>query len=185
MSQGVGSTTSIGLALRWRPRSQGPTRNATTAVFATMTAIGSVMGLVVGERPRCHGGGVPGEHIADRAGDDLPGPHRPYGKPTRTDEARYQGWHTRRFSPSRSVLKGLDVSITIGSAWWPCRPLSRLIIVGTAENPAVPSSTCSATQPVGHVPARSLLAGGVVISPDRLHRLVRAGHLGLARYARA
>ena len=50
LSQGVGSAIAspTGLALVATTFSKGPARNAATAVFAAMTAIGSVMGLVVG-----------------------------------------------------------------------------------------------------------------------------------------
>src|ERR1700679_604709 len=50
LSQGVGSAIAspTGLALVATTFSKGPARNAVTAVFAAMTAIGSVMGLVVG-----------------------------------------------------------------------------------------------------------------------------------------
>lgn len=48
--QGIGSAIAspTGLALVATTFSKGPARNAATAVFAAMTAIGSVMGLVVG-----------------------------------------------------------------------------------------------------------------------------------------
>src|SRR6201997_4630288 len=48
--QGIGSANAspTGLALGGTPFPKGPARNASTAVFAAMTAIGSVMGLVVG-----------------------------------------------------------------------------------------------------------------------------------------
>jgi EmrB/QacA subfamily drug resistance transporter len=50
LSQGIGSAIAspTGLALVATTFSKGPARNAATAVFAAMTAIGSVMGLVVG-----------------------------------------------------------------------------------------------------------------------------------------
>lgn len=50
LSQGVGSAIAspTGLALVATTFPKGPARNAATAVFAAMTAIGSVMGLVVG-----------------------------------------------------------------------------------------------------------------------------------------
>src|ERR1700761_8893143 len=50
LSQGVGSAIAspTGLALVATTFAKGPARNAATAVFAAMTAIGSVMGLVVG-----------------------------------------------------------------------------------------------------------------------------------------
>ena len=50
LSQGVGSAIAspTGLALVATTFSKGPARNAATAVFAAMTALGSVMGLVVG-----------------------------------------------------------------------------------------------------------------------------------------
>lgn len=59
LSQGVGSAIAspTGLALVATTFPKGPARNFATAVFAAMTAVGSVMGLVVGERsPRCRGG---------------------------------------------------------------------------------------------------------------------------------
>src|SRR3981081_938681 len=50
LSQGIGSAIAspTGLALVATTFPKGPARNAATAVFAAMTAIGSVMGLVVG-----------------------------------------------------------------------------------------------------------------------------------------
>ncbi|MFV0496165.1 MFS transporter [Mycobacterium sp.] len=50
LSQGVGSAIAspTGLALVATTFPKGPARNAATAVFAAMTAVGSVMGLVVG-----------------------------------------------------------------------------------------------------------------------------------------
>src|SRR5690349_21702718 len=50
LSQGVGSAIAspTGLALVATTFPKGPARNAATAVFAAMTALGSVMGLVVG-----------------------------------------------------------------------------------------------------------------------------------------
>ncbi len=50
LSQGVGSAIAspTGLALVATTFSKGPARNFATAVFAAMTAVGSVMGLVVG-----------------------------------------------------------------------------------------------------------------------------------------
>jgi EmrB/QacA subfamily drug resistance transporter len=50
LSQGIGSAIAspTGLALVATTFAKGPARNAATAVFAAMTAIGSVMGLVVG-----------------------------------------------------------------------------------------------------------------------------------------
>lgn len=50
LSQGVGSAIAspTGLALVATTFSKGPARNAATAVFAAMTAVGSVMGLVLG-----------------------------------------------------------------------------------------------------------------------------------------
>lgn len=50
LSQGIGSAIAspTGLALVATTFPKGPARNAATAVFAAMTAVGSVMGLVVG-----------------------------------------------------------------------------------------------------------------------------------------
>ena len=50
LSQGIGSAIAspTGLALVATTFAKGPARNAATAVFAAMTAVGSVMGLVVG-----------------------------------------------------------------------------------------------------------------------------------------
>ena len=84
--QGVGAAIAspTGLALIATTFPKGPARNAATAVFAAMTGVGSVMGLVVGGALTEVSWrlGVPGER-ADRPGDDLPGPHDAAGDPPR------------------------------------------------------------------------------------------------------
>ena len=95
--QGVGAAIAspTGLALIATTFPKGPARNAATAVFAAMTGVGSVMGLVVGGALTEVSWrlGLPGER-ADRPGDDLPGPHDAARDAPRADEAR------RRPAPS-------------------------------------------------------------------------------------
>ena len=95
--QGVGaaiaSPTALALIATTFPK--GPARNAATAIFAAMTGVGSVMGLIVGgaltevswrwafldQRP-------------DRAADDPPGPQDAARNPPRAAEARRHRRHS-------------------------------------------------------------------------------------------
>ncbi len=100
--QGVGAAIAspTGLALIATTFPQGPARNAATAVFAAMTGVGSVMGLVVG--------GALTEvswrwaflvERADRPGHALPGAHPPDRDPPRPHEAgRHRAPSSRRCS---------------------------------------------------------------------------------------
>ena len=118
LSQGVGAAIAspTGLALVATTFPKGPARNAATAVFAAMTAIGSVMGLVVG-------GAL--TELSWRLAFLVNVPiglvmiylaRTRCGKPTGADEARrhrgdagHTGLHRRRFRLLDGSGKGLDV----------------------------------------------------------------------------
>ena len=117
--QGVGAAIAspTGLALVATTFPKGPARNAATAVFGAMT--GDRVGDGPGGRWRADRGvvaaGVPGER-ADRAGDDLPGPHRAAGDQPRADEARrrrrragHPGLHRRGVRLLDGPGEGLDL----------------------------------------------------------------------------
>ena len=110
--QGVGAAIAspTGLALIATTFPKGPARNAATAVFAAMTGVGSVMGLVVGGALTEVSWrlGVPGER-ADRPADDPPGPQDAAGDPPRADEA---GRHRRH--PGHAGLHGRGVRLLDG-----------------------------------------------------------------------
>ena len=109
--QGVGAAIAspTGLALIATTFPKGPARNAATAVFAAMTGVGSVMGLVVGGALTEVSWrlGVPGQR-ADRPADDLPGPHDAARDPPRADEARRRGRDPGHAGLHRGGVRVLD-----------------------------------------------------------------------------
>ncbi len=195
LSQGVGSAIAspTGLALVATTFAKGPARNVATAVFAAMTAIGSVMGLVVGGALTevLVAAGVPGER-ADRPGDDLPGPHRVARDQPRADEARRRRGHVwprwpvpRPCSPSRWDRKraGSRSPPSVPGVVALAAAIAFAIVERTAENPVIPFDLFRDRNRLVTF-AAIFLAGGVMFSLTVCIGSVRAGHPGLQRAAR-
>ena len=193
--QGVGAAIAspTGLALIATTFPKGPARNAATAVFAAMTGVGSVMGLVVGGALTEVSWrlGVPGER-ADRAADDPPGPQDAAGDPSRAAEA---GRHGRRPGHARLHRRGVRLldgprdragsrrSRSVRA--WPAWPLPARVPLRRAHRrkPRRAVRPVQGPQPGGHVRGR-LPGRRRDVHADRADRPVRAGHHGLQRITR-
>lgn len=113
LSQGVGSAiaspTGLALVATTFPKGTCPQRRDGGVRRDDRDRVGDGAG---GRRSTDRGVmavGVPGER-ADRAGDDLPGPHRPTGNQQRTDEARRHRGHTGHAGMHRGGFRLLDRS---------------------------------------------------------------------------
>ena len=192
--QGVGAAIAspTGLALIATTFPKGPARNAATAVFAAMTGVGSVMGLVVGGALTevSVAVGVPGER-ADRPADDPPGPQDAAGDPSRAAEAGrhrchpgHAGLHRRGVrlldGPGAGLAVAPDGGFGRGRAGLPDRvPLRR----AHRRQPRRAVRPLQGPQPGGDV--RGGLPGRRRdVHADRADRPVRAGHHGLQRVTR-
>ena len=173
--QGVGAAIAspTGLALIATTFPKGPARNAATAVFAAMTGVGSVMGLIVG--------GALTEvswrlaflvNVPDRAADDLPGPHDAARDPPRADEARRHRRHPGDAGLHRGgvrVLPGPGAGLAVAAhhrlGSWRRGVLHRLRLSSSAPR-RTPScrSTCSSDRNRVATFAAVFLAGGVMFT---------------------
>ena len=193
LSQGVGSAIAspTGLALVATTFPKGPARNAATAVFAAMTAIGSVMGLVVGGALTEWSWrlaflvNVPiGLVMIYLARTALRETNRERMKLDATGAMLATLACTAAvFAFSMGPEKGWISVTTIGSGVVAVAAAIAFVIVErTAENPVVPFELFQRPQPAGHL-RRDLAGRRRHVQPDRLHRPVRAGHPGLQRAA--
>ena len=192
--QGVGAAIAspTGLALIATTFPKGPARNAATAVFAAMTGVGSVMGLVVGGALTevswrlAFLVNVPiGLLMIYLARTTLRETHRERMK---LDAAGAMlatlGCTAAVFGFSMGPEKGWLSPVTIGSGL-AAAGRSCWRSPSSSAPPRTPScrSTCSGPQPAGHV--RGGLPGRRRdVHADRADRPVRAGHHGLQRAAR-
>ena len=189
--QGVGSAIAspTGLALVATTFPKGPARNAATAVFGAMTAIGSVMGLVVGGALTevswrwAFLVNVPvGIVMIYLARTSLRETHKERMKLDATGAILATlGCTAAVFGFSMGPEKGWLTPITIGSRSPPRRVLHR-VRHRRAQCPE-PRRTVRAVQ--GPQPAgdfrRDLPCGRCAVHADRDHRAVRAGHPRLQR----
>ncbi len=193
--QGVGAAIAspTGLALVATTFPKGPARNAATAVFAAMTGVGSVMGLVVG-------GAL--TEVSWRLAFLV---NVPIGlvmiylarttlrrDPPRADQARrhrrhpgHPGLHRRGVrlldGPGAGLAVAADHRLGHGRRW--CSSARSVYVERTADNPVVPFEPVPRPQPGGHL--RGDLPGRRRdVHADRADRPVRAGHHGLQRAAR-
>ena len=190
--QGVGAAIAspTGLALVATTFPKGPARNAATAVFAAMTGIGSVMGLVVGGALTevswrlAFLVNVPiGLVMIYLARTTLRETHSERMKLDATGrDAGHAGVHRRGVrlldGPGEGLAVGHSRSVRV---WWPWRASSRVRLRRAHRGePRRAVRPVPRPQPGRHV-RRGVPGRRRDVHADRADRPVRAGHHGLQR----
>ena len=192
--QGVGAAIAAptGLALVATTFPKGPARNAATAVFAAMTGIGSVMGLVVGGALTevswrlAFLVNVPiGLLMIYLARDTLRETHRERMKLDAAGALLATVACTAAvFGFTQGPEKGWLSPTTLGSGLAAAAGLRRVRRRGADRHqPGRPVRAVPRPQPAGHL-RRHIPGRRGDVHPDRADRPVRAGHHGLQRAAR-
>ena len=192
--QGVGAAIAspTGLALIATTFPKGPARNAATAVFAAMTGVGSVMGLILGGALTevswrlAFLVNVPvGLVMIYLARTTLRETHKERLKLDATGAMLATlGCTAAVFGFTQGPENGWLEPITIGSLVAAAVFLIAFLIVErTAENPVVPFDLFTRPQPGGHL-RRDLPGRRRDVHPDRADRPLRPGHPGLQRITR-
>ena len=191
--QGVGAAIAspTGLALVATTFSKGPARNAATAVFAAMTGIGSVMGLVVGGALTevswrlAFLVNVPiGLLVIYLAHTTLRETHRERLKLDAAGALLATVACTAAvFGFAQAPENGWGSPSTLGAGLIAALAFLAFIAVErNAVNPVVPVQSFPGPQPAGHVRGHLPRRRGDV-HPDRSDRPVCSGHPGLQRSA--